>query len=64
MKENQISHVPVVNNENNFLGLHVLENPSLEKSFELPNSVLLMAGRGKRLIPLTIMPQAYAQNKW
>ncbi len=54
MKENQISHVPVVNNENNFLGLHVLENPSLEKSFELPNSVLLMAGgRGKRLIPLT-----------
>ena len=55
MKDNSISHVPVTDEKEKFLGLHVLENDGFKKdSRELPNSVLLMAGgRGKRLMPLT-----------
>ena len=55
MKDNSISHVPVTDEKEKFLGLHVLENDGFKKdSREFPNSVLLMAGgRGKRLMPLT-----------
>ena len=55
MRENGVSHIPVVSNENKFFGMHVHENILYKKKKQsLPNSVLLMAGgRGKRLMPLT-----------
>ena len=54
LKDNPIYHVPVLNRENKFIGLHVSNDGDLKKSFNLHNSVLLMAGgRGKRLMPLT-----------
>lgn len=55
MQKNSISHVPITDEKDKFLGLHVLENYGFKKdSKEFPNSVLLMAGgRGKRLMPLT-----------
>ncbi len=55
MNQNCISHLPVIGENNKFLGLHVLEDSGFKKDLiKLPNSVLLMAGgRGKRLMPLT-----------
>ena len=55
MRENGVSHIPVISNENKFVGMHVQENILYKKKNpSLPNSVLLMAGgRGKRLMPLT-----------
>ena len=55
MNKNCISHLPVIGENNKFLGLHVLEDSGFKKDLiKLPNSVLLMAGgRGKRLMLLT-----------
>ena len=54
MRNKPIYHVPVLNSEGEFLGLHVSEEVNFKKTIILPNSVLLMAGgRGKRLMPLT-----------
>lgn len=55
MQKNSILHIPVTGEQDNLLGLHVLDNFSSEKdSKQYPNSVLLMAGgRGERLMPLT-----------
>ena len=55
MQKNSIFHVPVTNEQDKLLGLHVLDNHGFEKDSKIyPNSVLLMAGgRGERLMPLT-----------
>lgn len=55
MNVNCISHLPVLGQNNEFVGLYVLENTGFKKDLiKLPNSVLLMAGgRGRRLMPLT-----------
>ena len=55
MRENGVSHISVISNDNKFIGMHVHENILYKKEKRsLPNSVLLMAGgRGKRLMPLT-----------
>jgi len=55
MQKNSIFHVPVTDEENKLLGIHVLDNYGFENDLrEYPNSVLLMAGgRGERLMPLT-----------
>ena len=55
MRENGVSHIPVISNDKKFIGMHIHENILYKKEKRiLPNSVLLMAGgRGKRLMPLT-----------
>ncbi len=55
MQKHSILHIPVIDEEDKLLGLHVLDNYSFEKDAkQYPNSVLLMAGgRGERLMPLT-----------
>ena len=55
MQKNSILHVPVTDEEDKLLGLHVLDNYGFEEDLKTyPNSVLLMAGgRGERLMPLT-----------
>ena len=55
MKENSISHIPLTNSEDKFLGLHTQEEYGFKKDSKIyTNPVLLMAGgRGKRLMPLT-----------
>lgn len=55
MKENGISHIPIVTENNKLIGLEISEDllPRSSKCY-VPNYALLMAGgRGKRLIPFT-----------
>ena len=55
MQKNSIFHIPVTDEEDKLLGLHILDNYAFEKDLKIyPNPVLLMAGgRGERLMPLT-----------
>ncbi len=55
MRKNAISQIPIVSENNEFIGLEISEEllPS-SSNFKLPNFALLMAGgRGKRLSPIT-----------
>ena len=52
MQNNKIKHLPIVNDNNELLGLHLLDSESYEPAMN--NSIIIMAGgMGKRMLPFT-----------
>jgi len=52
MKENNLQHVPVINDSGQLVGLHMFEDADLK--IQRDNKIIIMAGGlGKRLLPIT-----------
>jgi len=65
MEEKQISHLPIINKKQEFVGLHLKDDVFSKVTF--PNPILIMAGGfGKRMRPYTLKipkPMLLLQNK-